>query len=135
MLYSTHPNMPCFFMRFDPPPPIHPTAPCSAGHTYYTDRAWPVLYHKDRTCSRCSQTYQDCTNNGSAGQGSAWNTETALICAPQDCSETVSSQEKHKVDPCTHCSAPYWNCIAGAIGAHETTYTCRHPECGVSFTN
>ena len=120
-------------------------ATCSAGHSYYTcaSQAW----HKDRTCSRCSQTYQDCTNSSSACQGSKWHTDkaiqtpkpkptpTTVKCARQACGETVSDRLAHKVSVCSSgCGNHYWTCIDGATDRHTKTYTCRREGCGKTFT-
>ncbi|MDE0426703.1 MAG: hypothetical protein OXN25_17775, partial [Candidatus Poribacteria bacterium] len=55
-----------------PPTETRPTATCSAGHTYNSDRSAAVSRHRDRTCTRCSLTYQNCTNHGTACQNSKW---------------------------------------------------------------
>ena len=55
--------------------PARPTAVCGSGHTYFTDVSYTRSRHRDRTCTRCSQTYQNCSNHSSACQGSRWHTE------------------------------------------------------------
>ena len=112
----------------DPPPPPKSACPadswtscggssshaatCSAGHSYYTcaSQAW----HKDRTCTRCSQTYQDCTNSSSACQSNHWHTDKAIAkvkCGASGwtgCTTSVSSSSEHR----TTCSGghSYWTC-------------------------
>ena len=56
-------------------PPARPTAVCGSGHTYFTDVSYARSRHRDRTCTRCSQTYQNCGNSATACQGSRWHTE------------------------------------------------------------
>ena len=56
-------------------PSERPTAVCGSGHTYFTDVSYVRSRHRDRTCTRCSQTYQNCSNHSSACQGSRWHTE------------------------------------------------------------
>ena len=56
-------------------PSARPTAVCGSGHTYFTDVSYARSRHRDRTCTRCSQAYQNCSNHSSACQGSRWHTE------------------------------------------------------------
>ena len=122
-------------------PAPRPTAVCSEGHSYYTDN-WELNRHRDRTCTRCSLTYQNCTNSSSACQGSRWHTETpqtpppptTVPCARAECGETVSDRLAHKVADCPNCDNHYWTCIDGATAQHTTTYTCRRDGCGQTFT-
>lgn len=118
-------------------------ATCSAGHSYYTCAS--LAWHKDRTCTRCSKTYQDCKNSASACQGSHWHTQKAISkpkpkpttvkCARQACGETVSDRLAHKVSVCpSGCGNHYWTCIDGATDRHTKTYTCRRDGCGKTFT-
>lgn len=89
-------------------------ATCSAGHSYYTCNSSANSYHKDRTCTRCGNTYQGCTNSSSACQGSKWHTENAIAkikCGASGwtgCTTSVSSSSEHR----TTCSGghSYWTC-------------------------
>ena len=108
-------------------------ATCSAGHSYYTcaSQAW----HKDRTCTRCSQTYQDCTNSASACQGSKWHTDKAIAkikCGASgwtSCTTSVSSKTEHR-RTCRE-NHQYWTC-GTAVEWHKTR-TCT--RCGWAYSN
>ncbi|MCE2402612.1 hypothetical protein J4G08_17235, partial [Candidatus Poribacteria bacterium] len=57
----------------------------------------------------------------------------SATCARQACGQTVSDRLEHRID-CGPCNGHYWTCISGAADNHTTTFTCRRPGCGVSFT-
>lgn len=130
----------------DPPPPPSVACPadswtscggttshastCSAGHSYYTcaSQAW----HKDRTCTRCSQTYQDCTNSASACQSNHWHTDQAIRCGASSwtgCTTSVSSSTEHR-RTCRE-NHQYWTC--GTAEEWHKTRTCT--RCGWAYSN
>ncbi|MDE0465967.1 MAG: hypothetical protein OYL97_02830 [Candidatus Poribacteria bacterium] len=107
---------------------------CSGGHSYYTcaSQAW----HQDRTCTRCSQTYQNCGNSASACQSNHWHTDQALVaCGGKSwtgCTARLSSKSAHRVSCTNGCGNDYWTCGSWA-SRHTDAATCQRPGCGVSF--
>ena len=101
-------------------------ATCTDGHSYWTcgtANAW----HQDRTCTRCSQTYQNCSNSATACQSSYWHTETPqptlVACGAASwtgCTSQLPSATAHQVT----CSGghSYWTC--GTANAWHQDRTC-----------
>lgn len=80
--------------------PARPTAVCGSGHTYFTDGRYALNRHRDRTCTRCSQTYQKCSNHSSACQGSRSHTEDpSATPTPSPPTETPSSPPSETPTP------------------------------------
>ena len=59
---------------------------------------------------------------------------TTVSCARSACGAQVSDRLEHRVDSCSNCGNVYWTCYPNAMYNHETTFTCRRPGCGTTFT-
>ena len=86
---------------------------CRSGHTYYTCGT-AEAHHKDRTCTRCSETYTKCSHTATSCGGTRWHTQE---------------------------SDPY---IRGACGhqyprskadRHTTIYACKREGCSERLTH
>ena len=51
---------------------------CRSGHTYYTCGT-AEAHHKDRTCTRCSETYTKCSHTATSCGGTRWHTQLSRI--------------------------------------------------------
>ena len=56
----------------------------------------------------------------------------SATCARSACGQTVSDRLEHR-QICAY-GHTYWTCYPGATHNHTTTFTCRRPGCGVTFT-
>lgn len=108
-------------------PPARPTAVCGSGHTYSTDRTSDVDRHKDRTCLRCSETYQNCSNSATACQNTRWHTQdnTAYMRGACGHSHRINEKSQHALVTCTTTNANGDRCNGGsyyACQSHTHTY-------------
>ena len=107
--------------------PARPTAVCGSGHTYSTDRTFEVNRHKDQTCLRCSQTYQNCSNSAAACQSTRWHTQDATAYMEGACghSHRINEKSQHASVTCTTTNANGDMCNGGsyyACQSHTHTY-------------
>ena len=108
-------------------PPARPTAVCGSGHTYFTDSSYARNQHQDRTCLRCSQTYQNCSNHGTACQNRRWHTQddTAYMDGACGHSHRINEKSQHASVTCTTTNANGDRCNGGsyyACQSHTHTY-------------
>ena len=108
-------------------PSARPTAVCGSGHTYFTDGSYARNQHQDRTCLRCSQTYQNCSNNASACQNRRWHTgdDTAYMNGACGHSHRINEKSQHASVTCTTTNANGDTCTGGsyyACQSHTHTY-------------
>ena len=107
--------------------PARPTAVCGSGHTYFTDVSYARNQHQDRTCLRCSQTYQKCSNHGTACQNRRWHTQDDTAYMEGGCGHSYRINEKsqHASVTCTTTNANGDRCNGGsyyACQSHTHTY-------------
>ncbi len=115
-----------------------PKATCSAGHSYFTDRTWPVNHHKDRTCTRCSLTYQNCSNHSSACQNSKWHTDdpSAAPKSPTPTTPTPTTPTPTTPTPTTPVPQAPSQVTYHACGVHESSVSGDHSlQASCSETN
>lgn len=92
------------------------------------------------SCSSTNSSGQSCTVtsfyacNGHSHLYPAPPPPTTVSCARKACGGQVSYRLQHRVNNCTNCNGVYWTCYPGAIGDHVTSFTCRRPGCGATFT-
>ena len=107
--------------------PARPTAVCGSGHTYFTNVSYARNQHQDRTCLRCSQTYQKCSNHGTACQNRRWHTQddTAYMEGACGHSHRINEKSQHASVTCTTTNANGDTCTGGsyyACRSHTHTY-------------
>ena len=115
-----------------PAPPVRPTAVCGSGHTYFTDRTSDVNRHKDQTCLRCGQTYQNCSNTASACQNRRWHTQDATAYMTGACghSHRINEKSQHASVTCSTTNAKGDTCTGGsyyACQSHTHSYPAPTP--------
>ena len=110
--------------------PARPTAVCGSGHTYFTDVSYARHRHRDRTCLRCSQTYQNCSNHGTACQNRHWHTQddTSYMRGACGHNHRINEKSQHASVTCTTTNANGDRCTGGSYHAcqsHTHTYPSR----------
>ena len=113
--------------------PSRPTAVCGSGHTYFTDVRYARNQHQDRTCLRCSQTYQKCSNHATACQNRRWHTQDDTSYMEGACGHSYRINEKsqHASVTCTTTNANGDRCNGGsyyACQSHTHTYPAPTPS-------
>ena len=111
-------------------PPTRPTAVCGSGHTYFTNVSYARNQHQDRTCLRCSQTYQNCSNHGTACQNRHWHTQddTSYMRGACGHNHRINEKSQHASVTCTTTNANGDRCNGGsyyACQSHTHTYPSR----------
>lgn len=104
-----------------------PSAVCGSGHTYFTDGSYARNQHQDRTCLRCSLTYQNCSNHATACQNTRWHTQDDTAYMDGGCGHNYRINEKsqHASVTCTTTNANGDTCMGGsyyACQSHTHTY-------------
>ncbi|RKU11534.1 hypothetical protein C6501_12575 [Candidatus Poribacteria bacterium] len=118
----------------------HAAASCGHASHYACDG----LTHVQEQCTitnsngdRCTYTFWRCLHPTVPSYGPshvhAYPAPPPVVCARSACGQTVSNRLDHRID-CSNCNGHYWTCVAGATANHTTTFTCRRPGCGVTFT-
>ena len=112
--------------------PARPTAVCGSGHTYFTDGSYAVNQHQDRTCLRCSLTYQNCSNHGTACQNRRWHTQDATSYMTGACGHNhrINEKSQHASVTCSTRNANGDTCTGGsyyACQSHTHTYPAPTP--------
>ena len=110
--------------------PARPTAVCGSGHTYFTDGLYARNRHRDRTCLRCSQTYQKCSNYSSACQNTHWHTENTEASMTGGCGHTyrIRVRAQHASVTCSVQNSAGDTCSGGSYyvcQSHTHTYPSR----------
>ena len=113
-------------------PPARPTAVCGSGHTYFTDVSYARNQHQDRTCLRCSLTYQKCSNHGTACQNRRWHTQDDTSYMEGACghSHRINEKSQHASVTCSTTNAKGDMCTGGsyyACQSHTHTYPAPTP--------
>ena len=84
---------------------------CRSGHTYYTcGTAEP--HHKDRTCTRCGETYTKCSHTATSCGGTRWHTQLADPYIRGACGHQYPRSKTDR---------------------HTTIYTCKRSGCSASL--
>ena len=98
-------------------------ATCSGGHTYWSCSLTATPHHQDRTCTRCSLSYQNCTNHSSACQNTRWHTQESDPYITGACGDTyrksaAGSHDSIQCSDTTCTSRSYYECQS-----HTHTYS------------